>query len=190
MFGSFRSLTVLSPDLPAWKPLLAAEVYGTNGPFVNPEDLLRFNLFAKMTRYFSDRSSLSLVATSYGSNWNASGQIPERAVAEGIISRFGSIDPTEGGNSQRHQLYALFHSVDRAGGALDLSAWAVAYRLSLFNDFTFFSVDPVNGDEINQTDLRTLTGARGSYKFLRTLKGIPFATTFGFWVRQDAVQNG
>ena len=41
---------------------------------------------------------------SYAGNWHGSGQIPARAVEQGLISRFGSIDPDEGGNTARHQL--------------------------------------------------------------------------------------
>ncbi|HVO31319.1 MAG TPA: TonB-dependent receptor [bacterium] len=190
MFNTYRSLTVISPDAPAWRPFLAAEVYGTDGPFVHPEKLQRFNLFAKVTHDFSDSSWFSLAATSYASGWNASGQIPARAVEEGLISRFGSIDPSEGGSTQRHSLYATFHSTLPDGAEVDVLGYAISYRFSLFSDFTFFASDPVHGDEINQTDARTVVGTRGSYRFLRMAGDVPFVTTFGYWVRQDLISNG
>jgi outer membrane receptor protein involved in Fe transport len=103
MFDSFRGLVVASPQLDGWQPLLAGEVHATNGPFDHGEGLQRFNLFAKLTRELGGaaRPSLSLGATSYGSGWNASGQIPLREVRAGRLGRFGSVAPTEGGSSQR-----------------------------------------------------------------------------------------
>ena len=78
MFDTFRGLAIASPHLEGWSPLIAAEVYGTNGPFQHGEGLRRYNIFAKVTRPLSDRSCLSLALTSYGGGWNASGQIPQR----------------------------------------------------------------------------------------------------------------
>jgi hypothetical protein len=104
-FGTWRGLLIASPDVEGWMPVIAGQVYGTNGPFESPERLQRFSLFTQVTRALSERSSLSVSFTSYGSGWNASGQVPSREVRAGRLSRFGVIDPGEGGNSQRHSLY-------------------------------------------------------------------------------------
>jgi hypothetical protein len=75
-------------------------------PFDNPENWDKYKLFNKLTLSSPPTSTLSFGEMSYAGNWHGSGQIPARAVEEGLISRFGSIDPDEGGNTARHQLFA------------------------------------------------------------------------------------
>lgn len=187
-FDTWRGLLIATPDVGGWEPVIAGQVYGTNGPFDNPEKLQRFSVFAQVTRPLSERSSLSLALTSYGSGWNASGQIPLREVDAGRLSRFGEIDPTEGGNSQRHSLYGTWRTLTEDGEAR-LMAYAVRYELSLFSNFTFFSRDPDNGDMIEQRDERTLAGLQASYRFQRQWRDMAFETTFGTQLRADVITN-
>src|SRR4029078_7759895 len=80
-FGIMRGLVIASPRLnDDWKVVAAAELYKDDGPFKNPEDLQRFNVFAKVTHQLGPGTKASLSVMSYGSKWNASGQIPARAV--------------------------------------------------------------------------------------------------------------
>jgi outer membrane receptor protein involved in Fe transport len=187
-FDTWRGLLIATPDVEGWEPVIAGQVYGTNGPFDNPEKLQRFSLFAQVTRPLSERSSLSLTLTSYGSGWNASGQIPLREVEAGRLSRFGEIDPTEGGNSQRHSLYGTWRTLTEDGEAR-VMAYAMRYELSLFSNFTFFSRDPDNGDMIEQSDERTLAGLQASYRFRRRWRDMAFETTFGTQLRMDVIDN-
>src|SRR5262249_47407762 len=62
---------------------------------------LRFKLFAKASADIGDDVKMSAWLSHYRASWNGSGEIPARAVREGLIDRFGSIDPTEGGHTQR-----------------------------------------------------------------------------------------
>lgn len=188
-FDTWRGLFIASPDVEGWEPLIAAEVYGTHGPFDAPEKLQRFSLFTQVTRDISERASLSLRLTSYGSGWNASGQIPLREVRAGRLSRFGTIDPTEGGNSQRHSLSATWSARTDDEGEARVEAYLVQYRLNLFSNFTFFSRDPINGDMIEQHDARTLAGLHASYRFRRMWRELAFETTFGTQLRTDAIAN-
>src|SRR5450432_1621857 len=99
--AGYRGLAIASPkfdDLPL-KATFAAEIGRSNGPFDNPEGWDKYKLFNKLTFNPSPVSSLALTEMSYAGNWHGSGQIPARAVAEGLITRFGSIDPDEGGNA-------------------------------------------------------------------------------------------
>jgi outer membrane receptor protein involved in Fe transport len=185
-FHTWRALTIASPDLGDWKPLLAAEMYRTNGPFQAPEGLTRFSLFGKLSRQLDASSSLALSYTGYGVGWSASGQIPSRLVDAGKLDRFGAVDPTEGGGSGRHSLYATYKIAPDADREFTLTAYTVLYRLNLYNDFTFFLVDPTNGDEIEQDDNRTVAGVSASYRIQKKLAGIPTATTFGAQLRNDS----
>ena len=86
------------------KATFAAEVGRTNGPFDNPESWDKYKLFNKLTFNPTPARASASTEMSYAGNWHGSGQIPARAVEQGLISRFGSIDPDEGGNTARHQL--------------------------------------------------------------------------------------
>jgi outer membrane receptor protein involved in Fe transport len=79
-FDTWRGLLIATPEVEGWSPVIAGQVYGTNGPFERPERLKRYSLFSQVTRQLSERSSLSVAFTSYGSGWDASGQIPLREV--------------------------------------------------------------------------------------------------------------
>jgi outer membrane receptor protein involved in Fe transport len=188
-FETWRGLFIAAPDVEGWEPVIAGQVYGTNGPFDRPERLQRFSLFAQVTRALSERPSLSMTFTSYGSGWNASGQIPLREVRAGQLSRFGEVDPDEGGNSQRHSLYGTWRALTEDGGEVRLMAYAVQYQFNLFSNFTFFSRDPDNGDMIEQNDARTLAGLQASYRFRHQWRDMAFETTFGTQLRTDVISN-
>ena len=80
---------------------LALAGHYTNGPFDSRQRYWRSNAFGKWTAAVGSSAQFVATASGYGARWNASGQIPSRAVAEGVIPRFGSLDPYEGGNTQR-----------------------------------------------------------------------------------------
>ncbi len=100
---SYRGLMIASPKWDKAQALFSAEIGRQEGPFDNPEGWDRYKLFNKLTVPLSPTSSITFGEASYSGNWHGSGQIPARAVEEGVITRYGSIDPTEGGNTARHQ---------------------------------------------------------------------------------------
>lgn len=161
-YGEFATLRVLGIAAPhfegPWEGFAAAEVYGSNGPFLMPENHRRYNALASATLHTSDRSDLNLELQSYGAGWNASGQLPLRAVTAGLLDRFGSVDPSEGGLSSRHSAVLRYRSSSPEGGQLNAMAYGALSSLDLFSDFTFFAEDPVDGDEIEQVDRRKTGG--------------------------------
>ncbi|MFI5029018.1 MAG: TonB family protein, partial [Solirubrobacterales bacterium] len=179
MFQTYRALGIGSFDDRPNGGWMAAEVYGTNGPYESPEGLQRYNVFAKENLQLSASTSLALLATAYGSQLSASVQIPLRAVDEGLLDRFGAIDASEGGQTQRQMFAANFESRLASGKGLDLTAYVVRYQLRLFNDFTFQLRDPINGDEIEQNDFRVYTGINVRYHQLSHLGSADFVTTMG-----------
>lgn len=190
-FGAGRAVFMVSPELgDDWSTIVAGEASTVNGPFHNPEKYRKLNLFGRATRHLQ-RGSLSMTWMSYGGGWNASGQIPSRAVGKipELPDAFGSIDPTEGGSTQRHQLslsYSHRHGDDEARAL----AYAIRYSFMLFSNFTYFANDPVNGDQIAQSDDRTVLGSHWYYRHKRRVAGMDSATTIGFQGRYDAIENG
>src|SRR5262249_31523465 len=123
------------------------------------QDLQRYNLFTRVA-HASDAGELALTATAYGSGWNASGQIPLRAVRAGALDRFGSVDPHEGGSSTRQSLVARFRSNASEAQRWDVVGYLVNYQFSLYSDFTFFRDHPDTGDMIHQRDSRVMAGGK------------------------------
>jgi outer membrane receptor protein involved in Fe transport len=185
----YRGLAIASPKFDGGlKATFAAEIGRTNGPFDNPEHWDRYKLFNKIT--FANPSwTLSVGEMSYAGNWHGSGQIPERAVQAGQVSRFGSIDPDEGGNTARHQAFALHRLWPTPTSEMNVLAYAGLYRFNLFSNFTLYLRDPSNGDEIEQVDRRIFYGGKVSYRVVRQLGPVTFDTTIGGDARSDDIHN-
>jgi TonB family protein len=191
--GSFRTLRavgIASPRMGAWHPLLAAEVIRTDGPFQHREDFRKYNVYGNLTYELDARSSISLAATAYNGSWNASGQLPARAVRSGQVDFFGSLDPSEGGASSRENLYLTYRLRPDKDSEFSALAYLSHYDFTLYSNFTFFSADPVNGDEIEQWDRRSIAGARASYRWLKQWRGILFDSKLGATARADSIANG
>ena len=191
--AGLRALGVASPHLTILEgrlhPLLVAEVSRTNGPFQNPEDYKKYNIFGKLTYDISPQTTLSFATSSYGGSWNASGQIPTRAVDSGLIDFYGSLDPTEGGASSRHNAYLSFQHKDGVRSDFSALVYFSLYSFKLYSNFTFFSADPVRGDEIEQGDDRSLGGMKAQYRRRFTWRWLTFDTTLGASVRHDSIHN-
>ncbi|TDN37139.1 TonB-dependent receptor [Hymenobacter sp. UV11] len=165
---------------------VAAEYNFTNSYFDNPQHFKRFNGLAKYTGQLSDKTSLVLLSSHFQSSWDASGQIPERAVAEGLISRFGSIDPSEGGSTRRTNAYAILTTALPHDAVLRQQAYYSRYYFSLFSNFTFFKDNPINGDEINQQDTgRNVWGYTATYDRDDHLGPRNLHSTWGVGTRLD-----
>ena len=186
-FDTQRYLLMFSPTKEKVRSLVAAEGYYTNGPYDNDNQYYRVNLLGKLTTNFSSRDELSLTGTFLKSDWNGSGEIPLRAVTDGTIGRFGSIDPSEGGNTLRSTARLNYHYDTPLGGQFFVNAYGQYYRLDLFTNFTFFLNDPVNGDGIAQFDRRVMYGGDLGYKHQGEVLGVPSIGTIGFQTRVDDI---
>ena len=158
-FGYLRAVAAGSTQLGGGDLLAAAEVQGYDGPWVLPEKLHRI---AGLVKYSEGGPShrFSLQLNGYDSRWQATDQIPERAVDSGLIDRFGNIDPYLGGATTR-----IGGVANAAIGNTKLNAFATYYDFRLTSNFTYFLDDPVNGDEFIQRDRRTIYGGAASHKF-------------------------
>lgn len=134
----------------------------SDGYFKSSQNFKRFNLMGKYT-YWSEDSRFSVMLSHFNSTWNASGQIPQRAVDEGLITRFGALDDTEGGNTDRTNVNLTHIKTLNNGASVSSNAWLSYYRFNLYSNFTFFLKDSVNGDQINQRENRLLGGTNSEY---------------------------
>jgi outer membrane receptor protein involved in Fe transport len=150
---------------------VAAAGHVSDGPFEFPDRHRRVNVFGKWTAPLAPATDAFASASGYVAEWNASGQIPERAVREGRIARFGAIDPSEGGASRRHEVSAGLRSGPGANAEWEARLYAVRYDMQLFSNFTFFLADSVRGDGIEQLDDRYQGGLQATYARTSSLLG-------------------
>ena len=186
--GSFlygRALLAGSPSVGDGKFLYGLEVFHNDGPWDRPDDYRRFNGVLRYSQKSAD-TRWALTAMGYYGLWNATDQIPQRAVNDGTIDRFGGIDPTTGGKSYRFTASGDFQHT--FGNALfQANVYAVRYKLNLFSDFTYFLDDPANGDQFEQADLRWQFGTSGSLLWTSPESAIPWGATVGWEGRYDRI---
>lgn len=168
---------------------LAGEYNYTDGPFDVKQDFKRLNLFGKYNQKIGDRGQLKFEASCFSSGWNASGQIPERAVSEGLVSRFGSIDPTEGGNTHRVNVLASYIYKPGENQIFKTSFYYINYLFNLYSNFTFYLVHPDKGDEINQYDNREVYGTNNTYTNHFTFDRFHLNVISGFGGRFDDIHD-
>jgi len=162
-FNTFRTVALL--DILGKKSkekgenaYLAGEYVASDGPFDSPQNFKRLNVQGKYSLNLDENRFFSLQFSSFGSRWDASGQIPVRAVESGLIDRFGAIDDTEGGSTSRTNLTAKFIQTLPNGATLKNRLFYSHYEFNLFSNFTFFLENPVDGDQIEQKENRNLYG--------------------------------
>ncbi|HEY7027474.1 MAG TPA: TonB-dependent receptor plug domain-containing protein [Gemmatimonadales bacterium] len=167
--------------------LIGGEAKGYNGPWEVSEELRKFSGLA---RYSWERgnSQFSVLGMAYHNQWDASDQIPDRAVASGLISRFGQIDPTDGGNTQRYSLSGSWRHLG-ASSVQDVQLFGIYSDLSLFSNFAYFLDDPVNGDQFNQREHRVVLGGSASHTQPGQSLGVSHIFKMGLQTRADFVDG-
>jgi outer membrane receptor protein involved in Fe transport len=163
--------------------LYALDVNHYDGPWQVAEGVRKYN---GLLRYSEGdaHDSTTLTAMAYHNRWNSTDQIPFRAVRSGQIGRFDAIDPTDGGHSSRYSL--SFNKQHRGQhGGWQMSAYAVRSELDLYSNFTYFLNDPVNGDQFNQSEKRTMLGVNLSKSWLGELAGVTMENKLGIQTRYD-----
>jgi len=182
--GYKRALVAGNAKAASGNFVYAVEGATNDGPWTNPERFRRTNA---VLRYSQDNAGerQSITAMAYSARWNATDQIPQRAVDAGLVDRFGAIDPTDGGNTSRYSLSWEIEKHTDDGGEVRAEAYAVRSQLALYSNFTYFLDDPVNGDQFSQTEHRTLYGGAMSRRWITSIAGRESRTTVGAQVRQD-----
>jgi len=185
--GYRRVLVGAAPRLGSGSALGTLELIRNDGPWVHPDDYRKINGLVRYSNGTPERG-LSVTAMGYDGRWNSTDQIPERAVAAGKISRFGAIDPTDGGTSYRYSLSTEFQDVG-AQSLTKASAYILAYRLDLFSDFTYFLDDSLHGDQFEQADQRVVSGLRISHVIISGTRDRQTRQMIGVDVRSDNIAS-
>jgi hypothetical protein len=198
MFDTYRAVGLF--DLLGQKHLftkqpehlyLAAEYNFSNSYFENAQHFNRYNIFTKYNGQLTAHTSLSFSASAFHSEWDASGQIPEHAIAEGIITRFGTIDNSEGGATSRANANLVINTSTEKNSVFTNQFYYSYYQFNLYSNFTFFLHDTINGDEINQQEKgRNIFGYNGTFEKYYSLFNKEAKTTIGIGTRIDNGETG
>ncbi|MDQ3077728.1 MAG: TonB-dependent receptor [Pseudomonadota bacterium] len=156
-FGYRRGVVVGSARAAGGDLLFGGELQAFDGPWTDiDENVKKRNALLRYSGNLgAGRAHIMLMA--YANRWNSPDQIPQRAVDQGLVSEFGSIDPSVGGKSSRYSISGGWTG-PALGGRLSAKAYAIDSSLDLFSNFTYLLDDPVNGDQFRQVDERRLYG--------------------------------
>ena len=187
-FGYQRYFGMGAAKAGAGTLLWAAEAGAYNGPWADPDAMRKLN---GLVRYSQGTATdgVSVTGMAYANKWNSTDQVPQRAVAQGEIGRFGSEDSSDGGNTSRFSLSARFARTDDVG-SWKANAYVIKSDLDLYNDFTYFLSNPLLGDQFHQHDDRVLAGANVARTLNGSFAGRLVETTFGIQTRYDAIALG
>lgn len=169
--------------------LYALELYHNDGPFTHPDDYKKIN---GVLRYSEGNSAngFNVTAMAYNAKWNATDQIPRRALDSGFISnRFDTIDRSDGGEAHRYSLSAAWRQ-SNATSSTNINAYVIHSRLDLYSNFTYFLDDPVNGDQFNQPDRRWTTALNAAHTWQLPVFGLKSENTVGLQFQNDDIHNG
>ena len=185
-YGYGRAVFGASHKLGPGSLLAGAEVYYDNGPWVHPDAFTKINGLLTYSQG-DDANGASITARGYHGRWHSSDQIPVSAVA--LVGLYGTLDPTDGGHSQRYSLQGEWHR-QGANSASKIMAYGFYYDLDLFSDFTYFLVDPVRGDQFEQQDRRWVVGFDAHHTVFSQWAGRKVEYTVGLQLRNDWTHNG
>ena len=190
-FGSFgyrRALAAGSTAVGAGTLLTAFEGVGYDGPWDLPDNVRKLN---GVLRYSQGTATdgFTLSAMAYSNGWNSTDQVAQRAIDQGLIGRSGTLDPTDGGTSSRLSLSSNWAQSSEYGQT-KVNAYVINSTLRLYNNFTYFLDDPVNGDQFSQMDRRTVYGLNASHAFDVRVGGIETQTRVGLQTRGDDIRVG
>ncbi len=189
-FNTFRTVGLIKLlDQKKNYAYMAYEYLVSDGPFESPQNFSRYNMMGKYIADLPNNGKFSVIFSKFSSKWTASGQIPQRAVEDGTITRFGAIDDAEGGNTARTNASIQFTKFIGKNTRVQSNAWYSEYDFDLFSNFTFYLNNPDDGDQIRQKESRKLFGNSSEIKHTYKLGNIEFTSHAGIGFRHDEVKD-
>ncbi len=181
--GWGRVFGAVSPQVGSGIFLTALELNKNDGPWVRPDDYDKVNGVVRYSQG-NNRNGFSVTGMGYWANWDSTDQVAQRAIDSGLISRFGYLDPTDGGKASRQSLSA---ELQRSVGSSSYRAtgFLLHNRLNLFSNFTYFLDDEDNGDQFEQAERRIAAGGRLTYRRLGHFLERHTESALGVQIRRD-----
>ncbi len=145
--GYRRALIAGSPEVGNGNLLYALEWTENNGPWVLPENIGKLNGLLRYSQGSRD-NGWSVTGMAYNAKWSSTDQVPQRAIDQGLISRYGNLDTTDGGKTHRYSLSGEWSEREN-GRWTRANAYVMDYSLNLWSNFTFCTLgcNPGPGDQ-------------------------------------------
>jgi hypothetical protein len=166
----------------------ALDVQRSDGPWTTKEALQKANALLRLTDG-TRAKGWSLDAVYYNANWNSTDQVPLKLLERGRLDRYSSLDPTDGGNTERAIISGEWHSQDN-NGYINANAYAQHYSLNLWSNFTYFLDRPDTCDQFHQSENRNFMGGGLTRGWHHKLFGNDSTTEAGLQFRYDSIRVG
>jgi hypothetical protein len=188
-FGYGRALAVAPyKDFAGGSAYGAVEAQYYNGPWERGDNLRRINSVLRWSRG-TEADGAAVTFMGYANRWYSTDQIPERAVYGGIMSLWGTLNPTDGGDTTRFSLSGRWSQTE-GNHSSRVEAYVVRSTLDLYNDFTYFLANQNLGDQFRQFDRRWMAGANAQHSIKWDSFGLPVETRIGLQGRYDDIRVG
>lgn len=188
-FGYGRLLGIKSYALGAGEILGALELNNYNGPWERPDEQRKINGVLRYAQG-TEENGFAVTALAYSNHWYATDQIPQRAVDQGLLSRWGTEDPTDGGNATRYALMGRWSETNKYDFSR-IEIYASRVTTNLYDDFTYNLVNPLPlNDQTYQFDRRSVFGFNAFHGWNYTIGNFPTVTRIGAQTRYDQIRNG
>lgn len=186
-YGYYRTLLANSNKVGGGDLLYAGEFNFYDGIWRQPEDSKKYN---GMLRYTLDRGGwgFSINGKAYSNDWTATNQIPQASIDSGTLGLYDTMDPTDGGDTQRYSFSTRFWNKGD-NWENDGHVYALYYDVNLFSNFTGYLDDPVNGDQIHQFEHRVQTGGNIEHTRYDQPFGFDMDNTVGVQFRHDEIMD-
>ena len=187
--GYARSLLAGSPQLGAGNFLYGLEVFHNDGPWEVEENYRKLNGVLRYSQG-SRNDGFSLTAMAYRGQWTSTDQIAQRAIDSGRVGRFGTLDPTTGGETSRYSLSGEWaRRWDKAQSKANV--WWLRSSLDLWSNFQYCLNDFANsgtcntGDQFKQAERRQAGGFAASHALFDRWGGFEVENSIGVQGRID-----
>jgi outer membrane receptor protein involved in Fe transport len=163
----------------------AFDLSHVDGPFTHPDN---FQKYAGALRYSHGVATqgYDLTVLYYHGSGNFTTDQPLRAVQEGLIGRFGTLDPSDGTHNERLSVSGHY-AAEANAWHFTSNAYVIHSKQTLWNDFTHYLDDPVNGDQEQQDENRDTAGGSAAIAFDSRPFGWDSKTTLGVQARYDDI---
>ncbi|MGB4346754.1 MAG: TonB-dependent receptor plug domain-containing protein, partial [Burkholderiaceae bacterium] len=182
-FGQRRILLANSPALSEGNLLYALELSHYDGPWENPDKYKKLNGIIRYSQG-GQANGFNLTAMAYSGQWHATDQIPLNEYKQGLISRWGTMDPSSGATASRYSLSGEWRQSHKEGSSL-VQAYVINNNLDLYSNFEYGETS-----QFNQRDGRTTFGLNASRTFNMSGLGKEAINTFGIQIQHDRIRNG
>lgn len=186
-FDYYRTLVANSHKVGEGNLLYGGEFNLYNGVWQQPEDSKKFN---GMLRYSIDKDNWgsSINAKAYNNAWTATNQIAQTSIDKGDLGLYGTMDPTDGGTTNRYSLSSNIWNKG-TGWKNDANIYALYSDVDLYSNFTGYLDNPIDGDQIHQFENRVQTGGNIEHTRYNKLFNFDMDNTYGLQFRHDSIMD-